>query len=102
MNRIGTQVRPDSPLLEYRDRRRQGARAQQQGEIACRLYGEAAGDNAAAAEDGLANDRCADYLVVEHDGKRPADILACGFAKAFGASGIEAEAYDRLVVLKGR
>ena len=91
----------DGALLEDRDRRRQRARAQQQREIARRLYREAAGDDAAAAEDRLADDRRADHLVVEHDRKRLADIVAGRVAKALGAGGIEAEADDRLVVLEG-
>jgi hypothetical protein len=80
---------------------RQGARAQQQREVARRLHREAAGDDAAAAEDRLADHRRADHLVVEHDGEGLADILAGGVAEAARAGGVELEADHRLVVLEG-
>jgi len=102
MDRIGAEIRSDSPFFENRDRRRQRARPQQQREIARRLNGKAAGDDAAAAEDRLADHRGADDLVVEHDRKWLADIFTRRIAKALGAGGIEAEANNRLVVLKGR
>ena len=82
MDRIGAELGPDRALLEDRDRRRQGAGAQQQCQVARRLHREAAGDDAAAAEDRLADHRRADHLVVEHDRKRLADILAGRVAEA--------------------
>ena len=91
----------DRALLEDRDRRRQGAGAQQQRQIAGRLHREAAGDDAAAAEDRLADDRRADHLVVEHDRERLADILARRVAETARAGRVELEADDRLVVLEG-
>ena len=97
---FGAEARADGALLEDRDRRRQRPRPQQQRQIARRLHGEAAGDHPAAAEDRLADNRRADHLVVEHDRKGLADILAGSVGKAPRTLGIEAEADDRLVALE--
>ena len=102
MDRIGAEIGADRALLEDRDRRRQRAGAQQQRQIARRLHREAARDDAAAAEDRLADHRRADHLVVEHDRERLADILARRVAEAPRAGRVEPEADHRLVVLEGR
>src|SRR6185437_15175442 len=73
---------------------------QQEREIARRLHGKAARDDATAAGDRLADHRGADYLVVEHDGERLADILARRIAEPLRSGRVEGEADDRLVVLK--
>ena len=82
MDRVGAEVGADGALLDDGERRRQRAGAQQQGQLVGLLRGEVAGDDAAAAEDRLADDRRADHLVVEHDGERLADVLAGGGAEA--------------------
>ena len=74
------------------------AGAQQDGEIVRLLNGEIAGNLPGAAEDGFADDRRRNHLVVENDGERLADILLRGFGKFARAGGIEAEADDRLAV----
>src|SRR5215469_8539079 len=102
MDRVGAEVGADSAFLENRDRRRQCSRPQQQREIARRLHRKAAGDDAAAAEDRLTDDRRADHFVIEHDSEGLADILARCVAKAFGPGSVEAETDHRLAVLKGR
>src|SRR5215469_15318625 len=91
MDRVGAEVGADSAFLENRDRRRQCSRPQQQREIARRLHRKAAGDDAAAAEDRLTDDRRADHFVIEHDSEGLADILARCVAKAFGPGGVEAD-----------
>src|SRR5690606_41221589 len=53
------------------------------------LHGEVTGDDAAAAEDRLADDRRADHLVVEHDGKGPPHIVPCDVGEAARAHRIE-------------
>src|ERR1700693_2195727 len=77
------------------------AGAQQERKIACRLHREAARNDAAAAEDRLADDRRADHLAVEHDGEGLADILAGRIAEAPRPGRVELEADDRLVLLEG-
>ena len=54
-DRVGAQPGADGALLEHRQRRRQGAGAQQQRQVLRLGDGEAAGDHARAAEDRLAD-----------------------------------------------
>ncbi len=88
----------DRALLDDRERRRQGAGPQQNGKIVGRLNGEIAGNLPRAAEDGLADHRRRDDLVVEHDGERLADILPGRLGEFACAARVEAEADDRFVV----
>ncbi len=93
---IGAEIGTDGALFENGQRRRQRARAQQQRQVVGRLHGEAALDDAGAAEDRLADHRRADHLVVEHDGEGLADILARRVGEAARADRIELEAHHRL------
>src|SRR6266849_4239730 len=79
-----------------------GAGTQQQRQIGRRLHGEASRDDAAAAEDRLADDGGGDHLAVEDDGEGLADILLRRIAEAASAGGVELEPDHRLVVLEGR
>src|SRR5207244_9825302 len=100
MDRISAEFGPDRTLFQDRDGCRQGAGAQQQRQIAGRLHREAAGDDAAAAEDRLADDRRADHLAVEDDREGFADILARRVAEFLAPDRVEFEADHRLVVLE--
>ena len=66
---------PDRALLEDRDRRRQRARAQHDGEVARLLDRELPGDDGAAARDPLVDARRRVDVAVEDDGELPADVL---------------------------
>jgi hypothetical protein len=89
----------DSALLDHRERRRQRAGAQQDGEIVRRLHAEITGNLAGTAGNGFADDRRRKHFVVEHDRKRLADILGGHLGKLAGADGIEAKIHDRLAIL---
>ena len=88
---------PDGALLDDGQLRRQGASAQQHGEVVGLLDGEAARDLARSARDRLQDARRRDDLVVEHDGEGAADILGRRLPEALGAAQVEAEIDDRLV-----
>ncbi len=88
----------DGAFLDDGERRRQRAGAQQDGEIVGALDGEIAGDLPRAAENGLANDRRGDHLVVEHDGERLADVRSRRLGELARAGRIETEADDRFAV----
>src|SRR5690606_31768806 len=96
------EIRPDGAFLEDIERRRQRPGAQEEREVRSGLNRESAGDDAAAAQDRLADDRRADHLVVEDDRERLSDVLARDLGEAAGAGGIELEADDGLVVLERR
>ncbi len=96
LDRILAEAGPDGALLDDGQRRRQRAGAQQDGEIVRRLNGEIPGNLPRAAEDRLADHRCRDHLVVEHDGERLADIRLRRLGEFARAGRIEAEADDRL------
>ena len=70
-----SEARADRALFNDGKRRRQGAGTQEDGEVIGALDGKAARNLAGASQNGLANDRRRYDLIVEDDGKRPADIL---------------------------
>ena len=100
LDRVGAQPGADGALLEHGERCRQGAGAQQQGQVLGLVDAEVAGDDAGAAQDRLADLRGADHLVVEHDRQMLADVLAGGVAEALAADGVEAEGDHRRVLLE--
>ena len=101
VDRILAEARPDGALLQIDQRGRQRAGAQQQRQVLRLRHGERAGDDAAAAQDRLADHRRADHLIVEHHRQRPADMIAGGAPELARAHRVEAEADHRLAVLEG-
>ncbi len=95
-DRVLAEAGTDGAFLDHRERRRQRAGAQQDGEVVSLLHGEIAGNLARTAGDRFADDRRGDHFVVEHDGKRQADVLGGGAAELAGAGGVELERDDRL------
>ncbi len=95
----GAEVCADRPLLDHRQFRRQRARAQQKGQVACGGDGEIAANDAATAQDRILDDRRGDDLVVEHDGKAPADVLGGRVAEFSRAERVELEGDDRQAAL---
>src|SRR5213078_316988 len=96
LDRVLAQAGTDDALLDHLQRRRQRAGAQQDREIVRLLHGEAAGNLAGTADDRFADHRRGDYLVVEDDCERPADVLLRRLRKTARAIGVEAERDDRL------
>src|SRR5690606_9450735 len=75
LNRVGAKRRTNRALLDNGQLGRQGARAKLNGQVVGALDSEIAGDLAGAAEDGLADHRCRQHLVVKHDGEWPAYVF---------------------------
>ena len=98
-NRHRARRRPSAPRPRSSGAGRAPARSSTD-ELVGALDGEAAGDDARAAEDRLADVRGRDHLVVEHDRERLADILLRDPAELARTLRVEAEAHDRLVVLE--
>ncbi len=84
----------DCALLDHGERRRQGAGAQKDGEIVGRLHREIAGNLPRPAEDGFADDRRRNHLVIKYDGERLADILLRRLREFPRTARVEAEADD--------
>ena len=73
-DRVGPQARADGALLEIVERRRQGARPQDQGEVGRLLRRELAAYAPLAAGDRLLDDRDRLHAAVEDDGEVAADV----------------------------
>ena len=91
VDRILAEAGADRALLDDGELGRQGAGAQEDGEIVGLLDGEIAGDLAGAAGDRGEDARRRDHLAVEHDGERPADVLGGDLAEMLAAAQIEAK-----------
>src|ERR1700730_18067227 len=96
LDRILAEAGADGALLDHRQRRRQGAGAQQDRQIVGGLHREAAGNLPRTAGDGLADDGGGNHLIVEHDRKGLPDILGSRLREFARAGSIETEADDRL------
>src|SRR5579883_1853360 len=99
VDRILAEAGADGALFDHGQLRRQRAGAQQHGEVVGLLDREIAGDLARAAGDRPQDARRRNHLAVEHDGERPADILAGHLAEALAAAQIETEIDVWLAVL---
>ena len=97
INRILAEARTHGSFFDNRQRRRQCARAQQNGEIVGGLNCEIAGNLPGAAQDRLADDGRRDNLVVEYDGEGLAHIGLCHLGEFARTGRIETEINDRLV-----
>src|SRR5882757_6072123 len=104
VDRVLPETGTDDALLDRGELGRQGAGPQQDREIIGGLHGEVTGNLPGAAEDGFADDRRGDYLVVEHDGEGTADIFLGDLGEFARTRGVEAEAHDRLAgaLVEGR
>ena len=71
------------------DRRRQRARPQHDGQVACLRRGEAAGDLGAPGRDALADLRGRVDVAVEDDGEPPPDVLLGQVAEGLAAGRVE-------------
>ena len=89
----------DCALLDHLQRRRQGARPQQRRQIARGLDREVSFDLTRSTENGLADYRRGDHLVVQHDGEALVHMRAGHFAELARAHAVEFEIDDGLSAL---
>ncbi len=95
---ILSEARAHGTFFDHGQCGRQSTRTQQDRQIVCTLNREIAGNLAgAAADDRLSDHRCGDDLLVQHDGKRLADIFLRRLRKALGAAAVEPEADNRFI-----
>ncbi len=94
---VRAEARADRSLFDDGEIGWKRAGAQQDRQIIRRLRGEIAGNLAGAAENGLADLRRRDNLIVENDGEQPPDILLCRLPEAGRALPVETERDHRLI-----
>ena len=97
-NRVGAERRPDRLLLQIRERRRQGARVQDEREIRRFLLREPARDLAVGRNPPV-DPRRRLHRLVEHDGEETPDVLARHARERRRARGIQREADSGQIVL---
>ena len=92
-DRVGAERRPDGPFLQDRHRGGEGALAQHDGEVACLVDRELAGDHGAAARDALVDPRRRIHAAVEDDREVAADVLLGDVAEALRAARAERDGH---------
>ena len=97
LDRIRAERGTNGAFLDNRQLCRQRTRAQLDGQLVCRFDREVAADLPGAAEDRLADHRRRDHLIVEHDGKRAADVVLGEVAELARPRIIEGEGDHRFV-----
>src|ERR671924_102103 len=97
LDRIGAERRTDGALLDNGELGRQRSGPELDRQVVRALNRERPRDLSRSAKYGLADDRCGEHLVVQHDREWPADVFACEFAEDPGARLVETERDDRLV-----
>ena len=90
-NRIRAQFRAHRAFFNNRQRRRQGAGAEQHGKVIGGAHGKGTADLPLAAGNGFADHGRADHLFIQHNGEGAPDIGARDIGKAPGAGAIEGE-----------
>src|SRR5437588_6300 len=96
LDRVLAQPGTNDALLDHGQLGRQGTRAQQDRQIVGGFDGETAGDLTGAADNGLADHRRGNHLVIEYDREPASDILTRGLGKLARARIVELERDDGL------